>query len=84
MRAPSASQKALSKSKGTFYEKMNVVNDTKTPEMAKSAKETGNICDHLWHLSRNGINTNIPQAKKPVLPFSSQCEGLFDHENRYL
>ena len=38
--------------KGQVSKKMNVINDTKTPELAKSAKETGNICDFLWHLSR--------------------------------
>ena len=42
LRAPSQSQK------GHFYEKMNALNDTKTPELSKSAKETGNICDCLW------------------------------------
>ena len=47
-RAPSQNQK------GHFYEKMNVLNDTKTSELSKSAKETGNICDCLWHLSRGG------------------------------
>ena len=46
-RAPSQSQK------GPFSQE----NDcskwyTKTSELAKSAKEAGNICDRLWHLSR--------------------------------
>ena len=36
-----------------FYKKMNALNDTKTPEMAKSAKETGNILDRLRHLSKH-------------------------------
>ena len=27
------------------------INDTKTPELANSAKESGNICDRLYHLS---------------------------------
>ena len=31
---------------------MNALNDTKTWELSKSAKETGNICDVLWHLSK--------------------------------
>ena len=38
--------------KGTFSEK--AINDTKTPELAKSARESVNICDRLWHLSRRG------------------------------
>ena len=40
-RAPSDSQKDLSKSKGYLSEKMNPINDTKTSELAKSAKDTG-------------------------------------------
>ena len=39
LKKPSQSQK------GHFYKKMNVVNDTKTQEMAKSAKEKG---EYLW------------------------------------
>ena len=27
-----------------------MINDTKTQELAKSAKGRGNICDRLWHL----------------------------------
>ena len=46
LKKPSQSQK------GRFYEKMNALNDTKTSELSKSAKETGNICDRLWHWSR--------------------------------
>ena len=48
LKKPSQSQK------GHFSSKMNALNDTKTPELSKSAKETGNICDRLWHLSRRG------------------------------
>ena len=48
LKKPSQSQK------GHFEEKMNVLNDTKTSELSKSAKETGNICDRLWHLSKRG------------------------------
>ena len=45
---PSESQKGL-----LFLKKMNARNDTKTLELAKSAKETLSIfC--LWHLSRHG------------------------------
>ena len=53
-RAPSASQKALSKSRRTFSGKIVSMNDTKTPELAKSARKTGNICDRPWHLSKRG------------------------------
>ena len=53
LKKPSQSQK------GHFYEKMNALNDTKTLELSKSAKETGNICDCLWHLSRNGYKVNL-------------------------
>ena len=53
LKKPSQSQK------GHFYEKMNALNDTKTPEMAKSAKETGNICDRLWHLSECGQKAHL-------------------------
>ena len=39
----------------SFSKKMNtIINDTKTSKLAKSAKEKGNICDHLWHLSGHG------------------------------
>ena len=52
---PSQSQK------GHFNEKLNALIDTQTPELSKSAKETENICDHLWHLSRRGwIKCNYP------------------------
>ena len=43
----------LKKPSQLFYEKTNALNDTKTPEMAKSAKETGNILDRLRHLSKH-------------------------------
>ena len=46
LKKPSQSQK------GHFYKKMNALDDTKTSELSKSAKETENICDRLWHLSR--------------------------------
>ena len=39
LKKPSQSQK------GHFPSKMNALNDTKTPVLSKSAKETGNICD---------------------------------------
>ena len=42
---------------------MNAMNDTKTLEMVKSAKETGSICDRLWHLSMRGQNVNFQMAK---------------------
>ena len=48
LKKPSQSQK------GHFSSKMNALNDTKTSELSKSAKETGNICDRLWHLSKRG------------------------------
>ena len=50
LKKPSQSQK------GHLYVKMNALNDTKTPEMSKSAegKATGNICGRLWHLLRRG------------------------------
>ena len=52
---PQPLKKALSKSKGSFFSsEMNAINDTKTWEMAISAKETGNICDRLTDLSRHG------------------------------
>ena len=41
---PQPLQKALSKSKGLTTS----INDTKTLEVAKSAKEKGNIFNHLW------------------------------------
>merc|ERR1712016_26558 len=44
LKQPSQSQK------GHFYKKKNALNDTKTPDLSKSAKGTGNICDRLWHL----------------------------------
>ena len=47
-RTPSASKKALSK--GTFFAKMNALNDTKTSELSKYVEETGKICDLLRHL----------------------------------
>ena len=48
LKKPSQSQKVH------FYVKMNALNDTKTSELSKFAKETGNICDCLWHLSKRG------------------------------
>ena len=48
LKKPSQSQK------GHFNEKMNTLNDTKTQELLKSGKETGKICDRLWHLLRCG------------------------------
>ena len=58
LKKPSQSQK------GHFYEKMNALNDTKTLAMSKSARETGNICDRLWHLSRREawIQSNFPNG----------------------
>ena len=43
--APSASQKALSKSKGPFLRETNALNDTKTAELSKSAEGNG---EYLW------------------------------------
>ena len=40
------------KKKGHFSLKMNVTNDNKTLELAKSVNVTGNICDCLWALLR--------------------------------
>ena len=51
---PQPLKKTSQSQKGHFYEKMNELNDTKTSELSKSVKETGNICDRLWHLSRRG------------------------------
>ena len=42
---PQPLKKPSQNQKGHFYVKMNALNDTKTPEMAKSTKETGNIFD---------------------------------------
>ena len=49
--ALSPSQKTLSKSNGLFSDSEDKCqkNDTQTPELAKSLKEMGNICDRLWH-----------------------------------
>ena len=57
--APSASQNQ----KGHFPSNMNAINDTKTLEMAKSAKETGNICDRLWQLLKLGLNAIFQMAQ---------------------
>ena len=35
----------------------------KTSELSKSAKETGNICDRLWHLLRRGYKANFQLAQ---------------------
>ena len=48
---PQPLKKPFQSQKGHFYEKMNALNVTKTPELANSAKESGNICDRLYHLS---------------------------------
>ena len=47
---------------------MNALNDTEILELSKSIKETGNICDCLWHLSRPGLNP-IFQMAKPMQMF---------------
>jgi len=40
--------------KGTFLQENEYANETKTLALSKSAKETGNICDRLWHLPKRG------------------------------
>ena len=58
-RAPSASQKALSKSKGTFLWE----NDTKTLELSKSAEGNG---EYLWSsvaFVKAWIKCNFPRGK---------------------
>ena len=57
-------QKALSKSKGPFSEKTKVTNYIKTSELVKSAEETGNIRDCLWHLSRRVDNKKLSKRQK--------------------
>ena len=47
--------------KGHFYDKIIVINDNKTPELAKSAI-TGNICVHLCDLSTK-VFKNIKMFK---------------------
>ena len=42
---------------------MNSTNDTKTPELEKSAQETENICDSLWHLSELGLEENFQMTQ---------------------
>ena len=46
---PQPLKKPSQSKKGHFCQKINAINDTKPLEMAKYAKETGNICDRLWH-----------------------------------
>ena len=66
--APLASQIALSKSKATFlHKKMNALNDTKTSELSKSAKETGNICDRLRHFVMTWIKSSFLNANRDVM-----------------
>ena len=60
---PQPLKKPTQSQNGHFYEKMNALNDAKTSELSKSARETGNICDRLWHLSRRGQNVNFKMAK---------------------
>ena len=60
---PQPLEKPSQSQKGHFYEKMNALNDTKTQEMAKSAKETGNICYLTWDLSKRGFKANFQKAQ---------------------
>jgi len=39
--------RAFQSLKRHLFEKMDVINDTKTPKVAKSAKEMGIICDSV-------------------------------------
>ena len=63
--APSATQNALQSQKGHLPVKMDVLNDTKATELAKSWKETGNICDPLWLscVDPLWIKSKFPNAK---------------------
>ena len=61
-RAPSASQKALSKSKGTFLHENEFAKWHQNCELSKSAEGNGEyLC--LWNLLRRGQKVNFQMAK---------------------
>ena len=62
--------------KGHFYEKMYAINDTKTLELAKSAKVTRNICGICQGLAKvetNFIRQNLTYKNNPGLLQSKQA-----------
>ena len=65
-RRPQPLKKPSQSQKEHFSEKMNALNDTKTSELSKSEKGTGNICDRLWHLSKRGSEL---EKKVNIFPF---------------
>ena len=62
--------------KGHFSDKINVLNDTKTLELAESGKKIGNICDCQWQLSGCGLQANIQEAKDNLTTHTKNCTKI--------